>query len=313
MARALTKEQVISNVYYDINTGFGSIGDTLKQAKAKDSSITMVDVKNFMAKQPNKQIRKYRGSNSYTAPFARFEYQIDIMDMVPLTKEPEVEIPKKKNEPRYALVVIDIFSKLANVVPMENKDGKSVLPALKDSFKIMGSPISIYSDDDGAFKTVVKEYFDAEGITHIITLTHANVVERFIRTIKNVIHDRVRFNIAGWTSMLKPALNKYNNSVHSSTKMKPKDAHDDKNHMDVRVNLTNREKNNRKYPEIKVNDNVKIFTKKRGNYTDRKEYNSKWSSQSYKIVSIDYDKVGNKSFKLEGLQKPFMRHEILKV
>ena len=39
-----------------------------------------------MAKQPNKQIRKYRGYNSYTAPFARFEYKMDIMDMVPLTK-----------------------------------------------------------------------------------------------------------------------------------------------------------------------------------------------------------------------------------
>ena len=125
MARALTKEQIISNAYYDINTGFGSIGDTLKQSKAKDPSITMVDVKNFMSKQPNSQILKYRGSNSFTAPFARFEYQMDIMDMIPLTKEPEVEIPKKKSEPRYALVVIDIFSKFANVVPMKNKDGKS--------------------------------------------------------------------------------------------------------------------------------------------------------------------------------------------
>ena len=313
MARRLTKDQIISNVYYDVSEGFGSVQETLKKAKEKYPSINMVDVKQFMAKQPNKQIRKYRGSNSYTAPFARFEYQIDIMDMIPLTKEPEVKIPTKKSEPRYALVVIDIFSKFANVVPMENKDGESVLKALKESFKKMGHPMSIYSDDDGAFKSVVKEYFDAEGITHIITLTHANVVERFIRTMKNMIHDRVRFNKARWTSMLIPALNKYNDTVHSSTKAKPKDAHDDKNHMDVRVNLTGREKNTRKYPEINVNDNVKIFTKKRGNYTDRKEYNSKWSSQSYKVEKIEYDNVGNRTFKLTGLNKPFLRHEILKV
>jgi len=69
-----------------------------------------VDVENFMRKQPNKQIRKYRGSNSYTAPFAMFEYQIDIMDMKPLTKVPEVKVPVKNGEPRYAMVVIDIFS-----------------------------------------------------------------------------------------------------------------------------------------------------------------------------------------------------------
>ena len=313
MARRLTKEQIISNVYYDLEKGFGSIQDTLKQAKEQDPSITRVDVETFMKKQPNKQIRGYRGSNSYTAPFSRFEYQIDIMDMVPLTREPEVKIPRKNTEPRYALVVIDIFSKLANAVPMKNKDGATVLPALKESFKRMGFPMSIYSDDDGAFKRVVKEFFDAEGINHIITLPHANVVERFIRTLKNMVYDRVRFNKAGWTSMLPLVLKKYNSSKHSSTKLPPNEAHDDKNHMDVRVNLTRREKNARKYVEIKENDTVKIFTKGRGNYTDRKETTSKWSKQNYKVRKIEYDTTGNRTFKLEGLTKPFLRHEILKV
>ena len=313
MARRLSKDDIISNIYYDLENGFGSIDETLKKAKAQDPSIIRVDVSQWMKKQPNKQIRRYRGSNSYTAPFARYEYQIDIMDMIPLTKEPEVKIPKKNDEPRYALVVIDIFSKLANVVPMKNKDGTSVLSALKDSFNKMGFPMSIYSDDDGAFKSVVKEYFDAEGITHITTLTHANVAERFIRTIKNMIHDRVRFNKGSWTEMMTKALTKYNNTVHSSTKKKPKDAHDDKNHLDVRTNLTRREKNTRNYPEVKVNDTVKIFTKGRGNYTDRKEYVSKWSKEIYKIKEIIYDDVGNRTFKLEGLNRPYLRHEILKV
>jgi hypothetical protein len=42
------------------------------------------------------------------------------MDMKPLTKEPETKIPIKNDEPRYAMVVVDIFSKLANVVPIGN-------------------------------------------------------------------------------------------------------------------------------------------------------------------------------------------------
>ena len=79
--------------------------------------------------------------------------------------------------------------------------------------------------------------------------------------------------------MLTQALNKYNASKHSSTKMTPKEAHDDKKHMDVRVNLTRREKNTRKYPELNVNDKVKIYQKGRGNYTDRKETTSKWSQR----------------------------------
>ena len=48
----------------------------------------------------------------------------------------------------------------------------------------MGYPMRIYSDDDGAFKSKAKEFFDEEGINHVITLTHANVVERFISTFK---------------------------------------------------------------------------------------------------------------------------------
>ena len=313
MARRLSKDDIIRNIYYDLENGFGSIDETLKKAKEQDPSINRVDVSEWMKKQPNKQIRRYRGSNSYTAPFTRYEYQIDIMDMKPLTKTPEVKVPVKNGEPRYALVVIDIFSKLANVVPMKNKDGKSVLPALKETFEKMGHPMSIYSDDDESFKTIVKQYFDGEGITHIITLTHANVAERFIRTMKNMIHDRVRFNRGSWTEMLSKALEKYNNTVHSSTKMKPKDAHNDKNHLDVRTNLTRREKNTRKYPEVNVNDNVKIFKKGRGNYTDRKEYVSKWSKENYKVKEIVYDTVGNRTFKLEGLKRPYLRHEILKV
>ena len=97
--------------------------------------------------------------------------------------------------------------------------------------------MSIYSDNDRAFLTEIYKFFPHdEGITHVVTLTHANVAERFIRIIKNMIHDRVRFNKGRWTAMLSKTLEKYNNAVHSSTKMKPKDAHDDKNHMDVRVN-----------------------------------------------------------------------------
>lgn len=93
MARRLTREQIISNVYYDVEDGFGSAQATLKRAKQDDPTITLDDVKNFLKKQPNKQIKRYRGSNSYTAPFPRYEYQMDIMDMVPLTKEEQ----KNKN------------------------------------------------------------------------------------------------------------------------------------------------------------------------------------------------------------------------
>jgi len=95
MARKLSRDDFISNIYSNFETGFGAINETLKKTKEQDFTINRVDVENFIRKQPNKQIRKYRGSNSYTAPFGRFEYQIDIMDMVSLVENPEAKIPVK--------------------------------------------------------------------------------------------------------------------------------------------------------------------------------------------------------------------------
>ena len=152
---------------------------------------------------------------------------------------------------------------------MKENNGESVLAALKGAFKKMGFPMSIYSDNDRAFQSVVKKFFEDEGVEHIVTQTQANVAERFIRTMKNMIHDRVRFNKAGWTSMLVPASKKYNSTKRSSTKMTPNQAHKDENNTPVRINLTVRENSRREYPQIKEGDSVQYFQKK-GNYTDRK-------------------------------------------
>ena len=124
-----------------------------KQAKEDNIDISLEYVKNWIKKQPNKQRKGYKGYNSYKAPFPRSQYQIDIMDMSYL---------KQSNQPRYALVVIYIyiyiyiFSKYGDVQPMNNKDSNSVYEALLNSFKIMKYPMSIYSDDDSAFKAKVK-------------------------------------------------------------------------------------------------------------------------------------------------------------
>ena len=41
---------------------------------------------------------------------------------------------KQSNQPRYALVLIDIFSKYGDVQPMNNKGNNSVYEALLTSF-----------------------------------------------------------------------------------------------------------------------------------------------------------------------------------
>ena len=39
MARRLSRDYIISNVYYNLEAGFGSIDETLKKAKEQDPSL----------------------------------------------------------------------------------------------------------------------------------------------------------------------------------------------------------------------------------------------------------------------------------
>jgi len=129
--------------------------------------------------------------------------------------------------------------------------------------------------------------------------------------IKNGIHDRVRITNARWEDMLNFVVNKYNNTIHSSTNHTPKEAHEDNTSPDVIANLTMKAINKRKYKNISVGDEVKIYTKGKGKYSSRKEATSKWSDEIYTVTKIDRDITLNTYYILDGLTKHFNRHELL--
>lgn len=70
--------------------------------------------------------------------------------------------------------------------------------------------------------------------------------------------------------------------------MTPRQAHKDENNPTARVNLTLRENNRRNYAEIKEGDSVKYFHKKKDNYINRKECNSRSSEKSYKVEKSNW-------------------------
>ena len=307
---SLSKEEILSNIYYDLERGYGSIQSLYKEANKDGAGVSLQFVKDWVKKQPNKQKQGYKNFNSYSAPFSRFEFQIDIMDMQSLMRDTGT-----KDKLRYALLCIDIFSKKVHVVPLKSKDGKDVYDAVLECFKTLGHPMSIYSDDEGSFNSKkLQDYFKGEGINHIVTLTHANVAERAIRTFKKMIGDRAEFTKNSWSEMLKPVLKKYNNMmVHSSTGYTPNKAHEDDNEVNVKANLVLKEKYLRNYPKIEEGDKVKIYDKGKGNYSSRKETRSKWSSETYTVSSVDRDTTLNKYYTLEGRSKKYNRHELLLV
>ena len=71
------KQKIISDIYFD-RSGFGSRATTLKDSKEKDASITKDDVEEFFKKNVEEK-RKPRGENSFIAPHAHWEYQLDLV------------------------------------------------------------------------------------------------------------------------------------------------------------------------------------------------------------------------------------------
>ena len=313
MSRKLDKDEILKKIYYNIDEGFGSVRDLYEKANKVEAGFTLDYVSKWLKSQPNKQTRNYKNYNSYTAPFPKYEFQVDLMVMSSLLNDVGVDV---KNQPKFGFVCIDIFSKKCHIVPMEINDIETFFNAMLECFKVLGYPLSIYSDDEGALNSKkIQNYLKGEGIELIITKTHASQAERAIRTFKKMISDRLRHNPSStWVEMMKASLKKYNNSqVHSSTGMVPNKAHDLDNALEVRSNQILKEKHNRKYPNVTEGDYVKVYSKGKGSFVSKKESRSVWSERKYKVILVGKDLLNNKYYKLDGLSKKYNRHEILLV
>ena len=56
---------------------------------------------------------------------------------------------------RYGMVVIDNVTKIAEVIPIENRQPTELIPALKLIFRSMGKPKQLYPDEESSFRAKV--------------------------------------------------------------------------------------------------------------------------------------------------------------
>ena len=98
---------------------------------------------------------------------------------------------------------------------------------------------SIYCDNEGAFVSNIVKHFLTHNIVKLITTNgHAPVDERHLRTIKNMMYQRIEKTGQAWRELLYPVILVYNNKlIHSVTKMTPADAMKQTNQIQVRLNL----------------------------------------------------------------------------
>ena len=204
---------------------------------------------------------------------------------------------------RYVLVTIDNFSKFGWTVPIKNKNAQTI----KDSFeniliKSKRSPNLIETDRGKEFYNNIFQEFLNKNDNKLYsrnTSLGAVFAERFNRTIrdlpKKIVFER---GDANWIDVLPTISEQYNNRIHSSTKLSPKDASLKKNEGVVYKNLLDKRKKVK--PKFQVNDLVSTADLKR---TFSKGDTTNWSYKSYKITEIINDTIP--SYKIDNLSERY--------
>ena len=157
---------------------------------------------------------------------------------------------------KYLLCVIDLFSKYAWVISIKDKKGTSIVNAFKKIIsKGQRKPNKISVDKGSEFyNQSFKDFLKINNIEMYSTFDEGKSVvgERFMRTLKNKIFKHmttISKNV--YIDVLNDIVNKYNNTVHRTIKIKPIDVTNDSY---VEYN----EDFNKKGLKFKINNHVRI-------------------------------------------------------
>ena len=200
--------------------------------------------------------------------------------------------PKNNRDYRYVLVIIDNFSKFGWTVPIKNKNAQTI----KDSFEniLINSKRkrNLIETDRGKefYNNIFQDFLNKNNIKHYSRNTDLGAVfaERFNLTIRNLLKRPVFEKGDGnWIDVLPTITKEYNNRVHSSTKLSPKDASLKKNEGYVYNNLLDKRKKIK--PKFQINDLVRTADLKDKRFL--KSDLTNWSYKLYKITEIINDTI----------------------
>ena len=242
-------------------------------SKVSGSSAKLITENEQLAEELHKAIiRKFEKRKVYST-FNHNIWGVDLADMQLLSKY--------NKGIRFFLCVIDIFSKYAWVVPLKDKKGISIVKAFQIILKQSNrKPNKIWVDKGSEFyNAYFKKWLRDNDIVMYSTHNEGKsvVAERFIRTLKNKIYKymtSISKNV--YIDKLDDIVDEYNNTYHTTIKMKPIDVKDN-----TYIN-TSKEINN-KDPKFKVGDHVKISKYKN---IFAKGYMPNWSEEVFIIKKV---------------------------
>ena len=219
-------------------------------------------------------IKKFEKRKVYSQ-FKDNIWGVDLADMQSLSR--------KNKDIKYLLCVIDLYSKYAFVIPLKDKKGISIINAFNKIIKQYNrKPNKIWEDQGGEFyNNIFKKWLSDNDIILYSTYNEGKsvVAERFIRTLKSKLYKHMTAigkNV--YYDSLDDVVNKYNNTKHSTIKMKPIDVRDN-NNKKAYIN-----EHNEKRSRLKVGDRVRISQFKN---IFAKGYTPNWSKEIFIVDKIN--------------------------
>ena len=258
--------------------------------------MTQKNIKIFINEIYSKGPKKNYNTNKTDVYHIDDIWSLDILDLKDYG-------PENNRGYRYVLVTIDNFSKYGWTLPLKNKTAQTI----KDSFEkiIISSkrkPNLIETDRGKEFyNNIFQDFLNKNNIKLYSRNSSYGAVfaERFNRTIRDLLKKLVFEKGDGnWVDILRTITKQYNNRIHSSTKLSPKDASLKKNEGSVYKNLL--DKRNKIKPKFQINDLVRTADLKK---TFSKGDTTNWSYKLYKITEIINDTIP--SYKIDNLKERY--------
>lgn len=208
-------------------------------------------------------------------------FQIDLIEFIPFAIE--------NNGFRYALVVIDVFSKFAWTIALKRKTGLETSKAMESVLRKSGRICRNCQSDNGKefynkhFSSLMKRYT----INHYSTFSKlkASICERLNRTLLQKLWKI--FHINGnhkWVNALDTITAEYNTSVHRTIRMRPIDVNsqNEKQLLET-VYMRNNSVNVSSKSKFHIGDKVRISKHKQ---MFEKGYTPSWTTEIFQVDKI---------------------------
>ena len=265
---------IVSNLEYDgYQRGLASMVYKFFDKKSTGSGFTKSS-SSILADELHKSIIRKFDKRKVYSQFKDNIWGVDLADMQSLSRE--------NKGIKYLLCVIDLHSKYAFVIPLKDKKGISIVNGFNKVIKQSNrKPNKIWVDQGGEFyNNVFKKWLSDNDIIMHLTYNEGKsvVAERFTKTSKNKLYKHMTATGKNvYYDVLDDVVNEYNNTKHSTLKMKPMDVGDNNKRVYI-------DEHNEKDSRFKVGDRVRISKCKN---IFAKGYAPNWSSEIFIVDKIN--------------------------